>query len=107
MSEVLLSTAAAVALVAVVLAVVLALTLAPFVVAVGLAERRGLGSVRWPLVAALCSAVGLGIAYVALRHGLGPVPVALGAAATWSAPVALVALGSSGGRLAGVRGRHQ
>jgi hypothetical protein len=106
-TDALLSVVAAVAFAAVVVAVLCLLTLAPFVLAVGLAERHGLGTARCGLAAAACSAVGLAVAGLALRHGLGLVPLVLGVAATWAAPVALVALGSAGGRLTGVRGRHE
>jgi hypothetical protein len=51
--------------------------------------------------------VGLAIAYVDLRHGLGPPTLVLGAVATWAAPLALVVLGGAGGRAPGVRGRHE
>lgn len=107
MRDALVAVAAAVLLVAAGLAALLALTLVPFVTAVGLAERARLGTARWGVVAGLCSALGLAVAYVSLRHGLGPLVVALGVLATWTAPVALLALGGAGGRLAGARGRHE
>ena len=107
MTDALLATGAALLLAAVMLAVLGALTLVPFVVTVGLAERRSCGTARWGMVSAACSSVGLGAAVVALRHGLGLPVAALGAAATWAAPLALLLLGSGGGRLAGVRGRHE
>jgi hypothetical protein len=106
-TEALLSTAVGVLLAAVGLAGLLLLTVAPCVVAVELAERRRLGSARWGAAAAVCSAVGLGCAAVAVRHGLGTVPAALGALATWTVPLALLVLGADGGRLAGRRGRHE
>ena len=104
MRDALLATGAALLAVAGGTAVLLLLTVAPFVTAVDLAERRGLGTVRWGLAAAACSAVGLGCALVALRAGLGPLPVVVGAVATWAGPLALRLLGSDGGRLAGARG---
>ena len=107
MSDALLSTGAALLLAAVVLAGVGALTLVPFVVTVGLAERRSCGTARWGLASAVSSLVGLGAAAVAVRHGLGLPVAAFGAAATWAAPLAMLLLGTGGGRLAGVRGRHE
>ncbi len=109
MTDALLATGAALALAAVGLAGVLVLTVVPLVVALGLAERVGAGPVRWGAASAAASAVGLGCLLVALRHGLGLVPAAVGALSTWAAPVALVLLGGSGGlpRLAGARGRHE
>lgn len=103
----LLSTGVALLLACAGLAALGLLTLAPFVVAVGLAERRGYGSVRWGAASVLCSLVGLGCVAVALRAGLGLGAAALAAAATWAAPVALLLLGGARGRLAGERGRHE
>lgn len=107
MSDALFSAAAALGFAAVLLMVLCVLTLGPFVTALELADRRGLGSTRWGLVSAACSVLGLAVAVLVLRHGLGVVPLVLAAAATWAAPVALLALGGAGGRLAGERGRHQ
>lgn len=103
----LLSTLAAVLLVAVGLGVLGLVTLAPVLTAVGLAEKHGCGTARWTVAAVLCSLVGLGCAAVALKAGLGVGAASLGAAATWAAPLALLLLGDAGARWAGVRGRHE
>lgn len=104
MTDALLATAAAVALVAVGLAVLGAVSLAPFVAAVNIAERRGLDVARWGLVAAGCVAGGLVAALVAWRAGRPLWLVALAAASTWVGP--LLTRRVRPGRLAGTRGQH-
>ena len=110
------ATLAAVLLAAAALALLGLTTVVPLVVASGLAERRGYGSARWAAVSAACSLAGLGVAAVAVRAGYGPGAAAVGLAATWAAPLALVLLGdvrrTSGAgrgaaRWAGRRGRHE
>ncbi len=105
MTDALLATAVAVLLAALALAALGLLTVVPWSVTVGLAERRGLGPVRWGAASAACGVVGTLVAVQALRTGPRPVAALLGVAAAWAAPLALRAAGP--GRLAGARGRHE
>ena len=105
MTDALVSTGVAVLLAAAALATLAGLTLGPLVVTLGLAERRGCGTVRWGAASVLASAGGLVVAAAGLHDGLGGVVVFTGLAATWAGPPALLVLGRS--RLAGARGRHE
>lgn len=90
-------------LAAVLLAVLGLLTVAPFVVALGVAERRGLDVTRWGLGAAGCVLGGLLFALLAVRADRTVVLVALALAATWLGPVLAAGVPR---RLGGRRGRH-
>lgn len=106
MTAALASTLVALVLAVLALAGLVLLTVVPWTLAVDLAERRGLGTARWGLLAAGCCVLGLGIAGSAFLAGK-PVVGVLGVPASWAAPLALTLLGPAGPRWAGVRGRHE
>jgi hypothetical protein len=93
--------------VAVLCAAVAGLTVVPFVVALGMAERRGFSATRWGVVslggAALALAVG-----VALHRSDAPVALtALLVPITWVAPGVLWLLDGTEQGLGGRRGAHE
>ncbi len=100
------ATAAALVLAAVAVAGAVLLTIVPWSVTVGLAERRALGTARWGLLGGACCLLGLAIAGSAALAGR-PAVAALGLPISWAAPLALVLLGPAGARWAGTRGRHE
>jgi len=89
--DLLLSLGALLGLAAAALAVLAGLTLAPFVVAVTVAERSSRDTFRWGAVAAGCALGGSAGALLALRAGRSPTTVALAAATCWAGPALLAA----------------
>ena len=85
------------------LAVLGLLTVAPFVVALGLAERRDLDATRCGLVSAGCVLGGLLSALLALRADRPAAVVALALATTWLGPLLAARVPP---RLGGRPGRH-
>lgn len=82
------------------------LLLAPGLVTAALAERRGWGSVRWPLAAGLGSVAGLALVLVGLRTGSAPTAGG-GLVVAWLVPGLARVLPARPGRLVGARGRHE
>jgi hypothetical protein len=86
-------------------AALLGLTVAPFLVALWHAERRGASTARAGGAALVGSAVGLVLAVLALRADAVPPAAALPLLLTWVVPV-LVARAPSGARPLGRAGLH-
>jgi hypothetical protein len=96
----------AVGVVAVVaLSVLVAVTVAPFVVALAGAERRGCSAARAGAVALAGSAVALGLAVSLARSGRA-LPALATLAVAWVAPVVLARMRTTPAAL-GSRGRHE
>lgn len=108
MLDLLLSVVVAALVVALGLGVLAALTLAPFVVALQLAERDGVSTVRWGAVTLAGSVVGLLVVLLLLRSDSVSTPIALlPLALTWAGPVLLRVVDPHDARLAGRAGRHE
>lgn len=108
MLDLLASATAFTAIVAVLLLALAGLTVVPFVVAVGMAERRGFSATRWGAVALTAAPLGLLLAYVLVtRTGLpwpvGLLPVVL----TWAAPGVLWLFEGTEQLVGGRAGRHE
>lgn len=93
----------------VVLGVVLlcAVTVAPFVLACDMAERRGFSPARWGAVSLVASAIGLSIAWIGWRSDevpglLAVVPLGL----TWTSPGLLWLLEGTERTIGGRLGAH-
>lgn len=108
MLDLLASATAFTAIVAVLVLALAGLTVVPFVIAVGMAERRAFSVARWGAVALVVGPLGLLSAYgLVTRTGL-PWPVAvLPALLTWAAPGALWLLEGDEQLLGGRAGRHE
>lgn len=105
--ELLLSVAAAVLVAAVLLLALGGLTVVPWVVALGLAERRGFDVVRCGLVGAGCALGGLGAALSGYRAGMPAPLLLLAVASTWAGPALVLLVARVAPRLAGRGGRHE
>lgn len=92
--------------VAVGLAVLYAVTVVPFLLAVGMAERRGFSTGRWGGLALLGVLLGLGLALAVRAADLPRVLQLLALLGVFAAPAALLVL-DSGSRLGGRAGRHE
>lgn len=108
MLDLLASATAFTAIVAVLLFALAGLTVVPFVVACGMAERRGFSATRWGAVALVTAPLGLLAAYALVaKTGLpwpvGVLPVVL----TWAAPGVLWLLEGTEQMLGGRAGRHE
>lgn len=108
MLDLLASATAFTAIVAVLLFALAGLTVVPFVVACGMAERRGFAPTRWGAVALVASSLGLLLCLVlvtrtALPWPVGVLPVVL----TWAAPGVLWLLEGTEQALGGRAGRHE
>lgn len=84
----------------------LLLVVAPFVVAVDAAERRGLSTARAGVVAVAGLGLAAVVALVLLRAGVTPVALALPAVLAWTVPGAL-SLARPGLSLGGRSGAHE
>lgn len=108
MVDLLLAVVTVAVLVAAGLALLSAVTLAPFVVALQLAERDGLSPARWGAVTLVCSVLGLLVVLLLLRGDGVSTPIALlPLALTWAGPVLLRVVDPQDARLAGRAGRHE
>jgi hypothetical protein len=84
----------------------LAVTVAPFLVALGHADRQGASATRVGAVAMAGSAAGLALAWVGLRADAVPAAAAVPLLLTWLVPVA-VARAPRRARWLGRAGRHE
>lgn len=108
MLDLLASATAFTAIVAVLVLALAGLTVVPFVIAVGMAERRGFSAARWGGVALVAAPLGLLSAYALVERTGLPWPVAvLPVALTWAAPAALWLLEGDEHQLGGRAGRHE
>ena len=95
-------------IVAVALALLAAVTLAPFVLALQMAEARGFPTGRWGTVALAASLLGLALALVFYRWDRVPtlgalLPLLL----TWAGPGALALLSADDAEVGGRAGAHE
>lgn len=108
MIDLLLAAVAFPLVLAVGLAALAAMTLAPFVVALQMAESRSFSTTRWGLVALTGSVVGLLLALVFYRSDRIPGPAALlPLTFTWAGPGLLWLLTGSEALVGGRAGAHE
>lgn len=106
MVDLLLAVIAVAVLVTLACAALLGVTVAPFIVALGFAERRGASPARVGVAALGGSAVALWLALVAWRADAVPPAAAVPLLLSWVVPV-VVAYAPRGARWLGRAGRHQ
>ena len=94
-------------LVALLCLAVAGLTVVPFVVALGMAERRGFSATRWGALSLAGAAAALVGGYVLHRVGAPVALAALPVLLTWVAPAGLWLLDGSEQGLGGRRGLHE
>lgn len=108
MADLLLAVGASVVLVALAMALLSAVTLAPFVVALQLAERRRFSTARWGALTLAGSVVGLVLVLLLVRSDRLPTAVALlPLLLTWSGPAVLWLLAGDEVAVGGRAGRHE
>ena len=108
MIDLLLAAVAFPLILAVGLAALAAVTLAPFVVALQMAESRGFSTTRWGVVALLGSLLGLLLALVFFRSDRLPAPAALlPLTFTWAGPGLLWLLTGTEELVGGRAGAHE
>lgn len=103
MLDALLAAVVVAVLVALALAVLYAVTVLPFLLTVGAAERRGLSTGRWSAVSLAAVLLALALALLAERAGVGR-PLQLAALLVGFAPLPVVTSGVLPG---GRAGRHE
>ena len=95
-------------IIALALALLSAVTLAPFVVALQMADRRGFPTGRWGVVALVASLLGLALALVFYRSDRIPTLAALlPLMLTWGGPGALSLLSPDDAEVGGRAGAHE
>jgi hypothetical protein len=95
-------------IVALALALLAAVTLAPFVVALQMADARGFPTGRWGVVALAASLLGLGLALVFYRSDrIQPLAALLPLLLTWAGPGALSLLSAQDAEVGGRAGAHE
>lgn len=108
MTDLLLAVGTAALLVAVGLALLSALTLAPFVVALQMAEARRFSTARWGALTLAGTGVALLLVLVLVRGDRLATPIALlPLLLTWGGPAALWLLAEQDTGLGGRAGRHE
>lgn len=106
MLDALVSAVAFALIVAVAMAVLYALVVVPFLLAVGMAERRGFSTGRWGGLAVVGVLAGLASAYLARKAGVARIAQPLPLLLVLAAPAALWMLDGSE-PLGGRAGRHE
>ena len=106
MVDLLLAVVAVAVIVTLACAALMGVTVAPFLVALGFAERTGASPVRVGAAALAASAAALWLAVVAWRADAVPPAVALPLLLSWVVPV-VVAWAPRGARFLGRAGRHE
>ena len=95
-------------IIAVALALLAAVTLAPFVLSLQMADRRGFPTGRWGVVALAGSLLGLGLALVFYRWDrVASVAALLPLLLTWAGPGALALLSAEDAEVGGRAGAHE
>ncbi|HWH27781.1 MAG TPA: hypothetical protein VNU26_02260 [Mycobacteriales bacterium] len=106
MVDLLLAVIAVAVIVTFACAALMGVTVAPFVVALGFAERRGASPARVGVAALAGSAVALSLALLAWRADAVPPAAALPLLLSWVVPL-VVAYAPRGARFLGQAGRHE
>jgi hypothetical protein len=95
-------------IVALALALLAAVTLAPFVVALQMADARGFPTGRWGVVALVSSLLGLALTLVFYRWDrVAPFAALLPLLLTWAGPGALALLSADDSEVGGRAGAHE